>query len=41
MAGVECPCYFWDDYKEREICYVDPNWPVPCEYNDELEEKEE
>ena len=33
MRCVECPCYFWDDYEEMEICHADPNWPAPCEYD--------
>ena len=41
MRCVECPCYYWDDYEEMEICHADPNWPAPCEYNDEPEEEEE
>ena len=41
MRCVECPCYFWDNYEEMEICHADPNWPAPCEYNDEPEEEEE
>ena len=41
MRCVECPCYFWDDYEEMEICHADPNWPVPCEYDDEPEEEED
>ena len=41
MRCVECPCYFWDDYEEMEICHADRNWPAPCEYDDYEEEAEE
>ena len=41
MRCVEGPCYYWDDYEEMEICHADPNWPAPCEYNDEPEEEED
>ena len=41
MRCVECSFYYWDDYEEMEICHADPNWPAPCEYNDELEEEED
>ena len=38
MKCSECVCW-WEG-----ICYADPNWPAPCEYenyNDYEEEEEE
>ena len=41
MRCVECPCYYWDDYEEMEICHADPNWPAPCEYDGEEDDTDE
>lgn len=38
MRCVECSYYSWDDYEGMNICRADPNWPAPCESNDEPEE---
>ena len=35
MRCVECPYYYQDDYAEIECCHADPNWPAPCEYEED------
>ena len=35
MKCSECCLYWYDDFAECEICHVDPNWPAPCEYEEE------
>ena len=37
MRCVDCPYYFWDEHEEMPICHADPNWPAPCEEEEENE----
>lgn len=38
MRCVECNLWWVDEGEEYPSCHADPNWPAPCDYNDEPEE---
>lgn len=40
MKCAEC-AYYWYDEDGFPCCLADPNWPAPCEYEDEYYEDEE
>jgi len=33
-----CNLYWADKWEEFPSCKADPNWPAPCEYEDEEED---
>ena len=41
MKCSECLMWYCDDDEEWPSCHADPNWPAPCEYEDDYEEEEE
>ena len=41
MRCAECSYYYWDEHEGMEICHADPNWPAPCEYDDDYEKEED
>ena len=34
-----CVCWYADEHEDWPSCHADPNWPAPCEYEDDYEEK--
>ena len=41
MKCAECNLW-WADYPDVPCsCHADPNWPAPCEYEDDYEPEEE
>lgn len=38
MKCVECNLWGADHYGDFPYCHADPNWPAPCEYEDDFEE---
>ena len=41
MKCTECNLWWPDRAGEYPHCHADPNWPAPCEYEDEWDEEEE
>lgn len=41
MKCAECALWWADDSDIPCSCHADPNWPAPCEYEDECEEEED
>lgn len=42
MKCVECNLWGADYYGDFPYyCHADPNWPAPCEYDDDYEEEED
>ena len=41
MKCKECNLWGADYYGDTPYCHADPNWPAPCEYEDEEEEEED
>ena len=41
MKCNTCNCYWQDEWEAFPTCKADPNWPAPCEYEDEEEEVED
>lgn len=41
MKCSDCVLWYIDEGKDWPSCHADPNWPAPCEYNDEPEEEED
>jgi hypothetical protein len=41
MKCTECNLWWVDRAGEHPSCHADPNWPAPCEYEDEWDEEEE
>lgn len=39
MKCPECNLYWFDEEAGCAICHADPNWPAPCEYDDEEDEQ--
>lgn len=37
MKCKDCVCYWTDSSEDYPICHADPNWPAPCEYEDDYE----
>ena len=37
MKCAECNLWWADPDEEYPSCNADPNWPAPCEYDDEEE----
>ena len=35
MKCAECNLWGADHYGDIPYCHADPNWPAPCEYEDE------
>lgn len=35
MKCAECNLWWIDEGEEYPSCHADPNWPAPCEYEDE------
>jgi hypothetical protein len=40
MKCAKCNLYWADEGEKFPSCKADPNWPAPCEYDDEPIEKE-
>ena len=40
MKCAECNLYWADKWEKFPSCKADPNWPAPCEYEEEYEEEE-
>ena len=38
MKCKECNLYWKDEWEDFPSCKADPNWPAPCEYDEEPEE---
>lgn len=38
MKCSECVLNWVDEGSDFPTCHADPNWPAPCEYEDESEE---
>ena len=41
MKCSECNFYWKDKYESFPSCKADPNWPAPCEYENEDDDYEE
>ena len=41
MKCAECNLYWKAEWEDFPSCKADPNWPAPCEYEDEEEEVED
>lgn len=41
MKCAECNCWWRDEGSISPSCHADPNWPAPCEYEDDDEEYED
>ena len=41
MKCMDCCCWWQDEDKEYPSCHADPNWPAPCEYDDDDYETED
>ena len=41
MKCSECVLWYIDEGEDWPCCHADPNWPAPCEYDDEPIEEEE
>lgn len=41
MKCSECNLWWKDHEDDIPSCHADPNWPAPCEYDDDYEEEEE
>lgn len=38
-ADSNCGYYWQDEGEDFPTCHADPNWPAPCEYDDDYEEE--
>ena len=41
MKCSECNLYWASEWEKFPSCKADPDWPAPCEYEDDYEEEEE
>lgn len=41
MKCADCNLWYIDINSIWPRCHADPNWPAPCEYEDDYEEEEE
>lgn len=41
MKCVDCNLWWQDEWEDFPSCHADPNWPAPCEYDDEGDDNEE
>ncbi len=41
MKCAECNLYWKAEWEDFPSCKADPNWPAPCEYEDEGDDYEE
>lgn len=41
MKCSNCVLWWTDQGEEYGSCHADPNWPAPCEYEDDYEEEED
>lgn len=41
MKCAKCNLHWADDTGEIPYCHADPNWPAPCEYEDDYDVWEE
>ena len=41
MRCAECNLYWAAEGEKFPSCKADPNWPAPCEYDDEGDDYEE
>lgn len=41
MKCADCNLCWADPGEDFPTCKADPNWPAPCEYDDEYSEEEE
>mgnify|MGYP007104454666 CR=1 FL=1 len=41
MKCSECNLYWFDEEAGCAICHADPNWPAPCEYDEEEDDEED
>lgn len=39
MKCKECNLSWVDEGAKCPTCHADPNWPAPCEYDDDYEEE--
>jgi len=37
MKCMDCVCWWQDEDEEYPSCHADPNWPAPCEHDDDYE----
>lgn len=37
MKCVECNLYWANEWEKFPSCKADPNWPAPCEYEEECD----
>lgn len=37
MKCMDCVCWWQDKDEEYPSCHADPNWPAPCEHDDDYE----
>lgn len=35
MKCINCVLWYVDEGEEWPHCHADPNWPAPCEYDEE------
>ena len=38
MKCKDCVLWYIDEGEDWPCCHADPNWPAPCEYEDEEED---
>lgn len=41
MKCANCNLWWKDEGERFPSCHADPNWPAPCEYDDEGDDYEE
>ena len=41
MKCALCVCGWVDEGDEYITCHADPNWPAPCEYEEDIEDWED
>lgn len=41
MKCAECNLYWANEWEKFPSCKADPNWPAPCECENDYEEEEE
>ena len=40
MRCADCNLWWQDEGKNFAYCHADPNWPAPCEYEEENDYEE-
>ena len=41
MRCCDCSLWWQDENENFADCHADPNWPAPCEYEDDYKEENE